>query len=184
MADLFELMGKLKIDGVEKAEKDLQRVSDAGEQSSEKLGKSSGKLGKITAAAAKLGVAAVGAAASGIALITKQSIQGYAQYEQLTGGINKIFGKNAQTVIQNAQNAYKTAGMSANDYMNTVTQFSASLVKSLGGDTVKAAKSADMAISDMSDNANMFGTNIGDIQNAYQGFAKNNFTMLKVCLAA
>lgn len=109
----------------------------------------------------------------------KAALDAYAQFEQLEGGVNKIFGKEAaQTVMKNANEAYKTAGMSANQYMETVTNFSASLISSMGGNTQAAAKVADMAIRDMSDNANTFGTNMKSIQDAYQGFAKQNYTML------
>lgn len=108
----------------------------------------------------------------------KKSLESYAQYEQLVGGVETLFKDSAKIVQDYAAGAYKTAGMTANEYMETVTSFSASLLQGLGGDTEKAAKVADMAISDMSDNANKMGTSIGLIQNAYQGFAKQNYTML------
>lgn len=108
----------------------------------------------------------------------KSSIQSYADYEQLVGGVDTLFGSNSKTVQEYANNAYKTAGLSANQYMETVTSFSASLLQSLGGDTAKSAKYADRAITDMSDNANKMGTDMSMIQNAYQGFAKQNYTML------
>jgi hypothetical protein len=157
-------------------------------------------------AAAKAGAAAVTAASGAIVALTKQSVNAYKNYEQLVGGVETLFGTGGRSLAQyakdmnlpieqavaghkalqaaqrevmsNAANAYKTAGMSANEYMETVTSFSASLIQSLDGDTVKAAKYADMAITDMSDNANKMGTDISSIQNAYQGFAKQNFTML------
>jgi phage-related protein len=111
--------------------------------------------------------------------VGKQAIEGYAEFEQLEGGVKKLFGDEmAETVKKNANDAFKTAGMTANEYMETVTSFSASLIGSLGGDTKKATDYADMAIKDMSDNANTFGTDISSIQNAYQGFAKGNFGML------
>ena len=114
-----------------------------------------------------------------IVKLGKAALDAYAQFEQLEGGVQKIFGKEAaDTVMKNANNAYKTAGMSANQYMETVTNFSASLIQSMGGNTEAAAKVADMAIRDMSDNANTFGTNMQSIQDAYQGFAKQNYTML------
>lgn len=106
------------------------------------------------------------------------SVKGYSDYEQLAGGVETLFKKSSQSVINNASKAYETAGMSANEYMETVTGFSASLLQSLGGDTQKAAAKADLAIRDMSDNANKMGTDIASIQNAYQGFAKQNYTML------
>lgn len=108
----------------------------------------------------------------------KQSLASYAQYEQLVGGVETLFKDSAKTVQDYAAQAYKTAGMSANAYMETVTGFSASLLQGLGGDTEKAAQIADMAIRDMSDNANKMGTSMESIQYAYQGFAKQNFTML------
>ena len=111
--------------------------------------------------------------------IGKAALDAYANYEQLEGGVQKIFGEEAsKDVMKYAERAYQTAGLSANEYMEQVTSFSASLISSLDGDTVKAAKVADMAVQDMSDNANTFGTDIGSIQNAYQGFAKQNYTML------
>lgn len=109
---------------------------------------------------------------------TKQIINEYAETEQLIGGVQAIFGESANSVLKNADNAFKTAGMSANEYMQTVTSFSSSLLQSLKGNTAEATRYADMAITDMSDNANRFGTDIGMIQNAYQGFAKQNYTML------
>ena len=109
----------------------------------------------------------------------KQALASYGEYEQLEGGVKKIFGDEmAQTVMTNAQNAFKTAGMSENEYMETVTGFSSSLIQSLDGDTTKATEIADRAIRDMSDNANTFGTDMSSIQYAYQGFAKGNYTML------
>ena len=111
--------------------------------------------------------------------VGKEAIAGYAEFEQLEGGVKKIFGEDmADSVIQNANNAFKTAGMSANEYMETVTGFSSSLIQSLDGDTTKAVEIADRAIRDMSDNANTFGTSMESIQFAYSGFAKGNYTML------
>lgn len=118
------------------------------------------------------------AAASGVAFLTKSSLEQYAEYEQLVGGVDTLFKQSADIVQQYADNAYKTAGMSANEYMDTVTSFSASLLQGLGGDTAKAAEVANQAITDMSDNANKMGTSMQMIQNAYQGFAKQNYTML------
>lgn len=118
------------------------------------------------------------AAASGVAFLTKSSLEQYAEYEQLVGGVDTLFKQSADIVQQYADNAYKTAGMSANEYMDTVTSFSASLLQGLGGDTAKAAEVANKAITDMSDNANKMGTSMQMIQNAYQGFAKQNYTML------
>ena len=108
----------------------------------------------------------------------KQSIMGFAEQEQLIGGVDTLFKEASAQVQQYANEAYKTAGLSANEYMETVTSFSASLLQSLGGDTAAAAQKADQAITDMSDNANKLGTDMTSIQNAYQGFAKQNYTML------
>ena len=118
------------------------------------------------------------AAATIVGKLTESAIEAFAEYEQLSGGVEKLFGDAADAVIANADEAYKTAGLSANDYLETVTNFSASLISSLGDDTQAAVDYADVAIQDMSDNANVFGTDIASIQNAYQGFAKGNFTML------
>ena len=140
-----------------------------------KLG-SLGKSGLSVVSKAMSGVvAAVGA---GAAAIVKSSLGVVANMEQQVGGVETLFKDSAKTVIRNANNAFKTAQLSANDYMSTVTSFSASLLQGLGGDTAKAAEIADMAIIDMADNANKMGTNMQDIQNAYQGFAKQNYTML------
>lgn len=121
-----------------------------------------------------LGKTTVKAAAS----FGKSIISEYADTEQMVDGVKTLFKNDASTVLANANNAFKTAGLSANEYMDTVTSFSASLLSGLGGDTAKAAEIADMAVQDMSDNANKFGTDMASIQNAYQGFAKQNYTML------
>lgn len=114
----------------------------------------------------------------GVAGVVDKAVDAYGDYEQLVGGVETLFGKSSDQVMKYAENAYKTAGLSANEYMDTVTSFSASLLQSLNGDTSKAADYADMAIRDMSDNANKMGTDMSSIQNAYQGFAKQNYTML------
>lgn len=136
------------------------------------------KLGSI----AKGGLKVVGVAVAGVATafagVSKAALDSVASLEQNIGGVETLFKDSAKTVIDNANNAYMTAGVSANKYMETVTSFSASLLQGLGGDTAEAARIADMAMVDMSDNANKFGTNMEDIQNAYQGFAKQNYTML------
>lgn len=136
------------------------------------------KMGDGIAAGMKTAAAATGAVVAALAGITTASVKAYADYEQLTGGVNKLFGDSAAAIMGYANEAYKTAGVSANDYMTQITSFSASLISSLGGDTAAAAEIGDMAIRDMSDNANTFGSSIGDIQNAYQGFAKGNYSML------
>lgn len=178
MADIFDLIGRMRVEGADKVKSDLASVSKSGEDTQSKLGGALSKVGGVVKTVGKVAVGAVTAAAGGIGAITKGAIEQYAQYEQLVGGVQKIFGKNAQTVIDNAAKAFQTAGMSSNEYMETVTSFSASLVQGLKGDTEAATKYADIAIRDMSDNANTYGTSIGDIQNAYNGFAKGNFTML------
>lgn len=136
------------------------------------------KLGGI----AKKGLAVTAGAIAGVTaafgVMTKQSLDSVSDLEQNIGGVETLFKDSAKTVIKNANNAFKTAGMSANEYMKNVTSFSASLLQSTSGNTQKAAKVADMAMIDMSDNANKMGTAMVDIQNAYQGFAKQNYTML------
>lgn len=122
--------------------------------------------------------AGVGAASVAVGVLGKKSLDAYASYEQLVGGVETLFKESSGIVQEYAENAYKTAGMSANAYMETVTNFSASLLQSYAGDTRAAAEQADMAITDMSDNANKMGTSIEMIKNAYQGFAKQNYTML------
>ena len=160
--NLFELFVKIGVD----------------DQASDKISGLSSKLGNGLKTAAKIGTAAVGAAATGIAALTTAAVNNYAEYEQLVGGVETLFKTSSGKVMGYAENAYKTAGLSANEYMNTVTSFSASLLQSLGGDTEAAAKYADMAITDMADNANKMGTSMESIQYAYQGFAKQNYTML------
>ena len=170
MATLFDLQAVIRLDsdqfenGVKKAEKSGSSLA------------TSLKSGRATAA--KVGAAAVGAAATAIGALTTAAVNNYAEYEQLVGGVETLFRNSADTVMGYAENAYKTAGLSANEYMETVTSFSASLLQSLDGDTKAAASAADMAITDMADNANKMGTSMEMIQNAYQGFAKGNMTML------
>ena len=160
--NLFELFVKIGVD----------------DQASSKIGNITKKLGGGLKTAAKIGTAAVSVASGAIVALTKQAVENYAEYEQLVGGVETLFKDSAGKVQEYASNAFRTAGMSANEYMSTVTSFSASLLQSLGGDTEAAANFADMAISDMSDNANKMGTSMEMIQNAYQGFAKQNYTML------
>ena len=160
--NLFELFVKIGVD----------------DQASNKLSDLSSKLGNGLKTAAKIGTAAVGAAAAGITALTTAAVNNYAEYEQLVGGVETLFKQSSDVVQQYAANAYKTAGMSANEYMETVTSFSASLLQSLDGDTAAAAEKANLAITDMSDNSNKMGTSMEMIQNAYQGFAKQNYTML------
>ena len=153
---------------------EVEDAGDSAEKSENKFSKLGGVLKTVGAA---MGAVAVAAGAAAVKL-GKEVIAAYADYEQLVGGVDTLFKDSSQQLQTYAANAYKTAGLSANDYMETVTGFSASLIQSLGGDTEKAVKYADMAITDMSDNANKMGTDMSSIQNAYQGFAKQNYTML------
>ena len=157
---------------------DTSGYSKGLDEASGKASSFASKLKSGLATAAKVSAAALTAAATGVAALTKASIDQYAEYEQLVGGVDTLFKTASDKVQQYADKAYETAGMSANEYMNTVTSFSASLLQSLGGDTEKAAQMADQAITDMADNANKMGTSMEMIQNAYQGFAKQNYTML------
>jgi phage-related protein len=153
---------------------ELKKSGEEAEKSGSKFEKLDDVLKGIGKAMAAVAVAA-GAAAMKLG---KEVVSAYADYEQLVGGVDTLFGKASQAVQSYAENAFKTAGLSANEYMETVTGFSASLIQSLGGDTAKAAQVADMAITDMADNANKMGSNMTSIQDAYQGFAKQNYTML------
>lgn len=168
--DVFDLFAKITLDS-EDYERQLRKASDDTNSFADKL-----KSGLATAG--KVAVAGLAATATAIAGLGKASIESYSEYEQLVGGVETLFGDSADAVMGYAENAFKTAGLSANEYMSTVTSFSASLLQSLGGDTEAAAQYANQAITDMSDNANKMGTSMESIQNAYQGFAKQNYTML------
>lgn len=157
---------------------DTKNLDDATSKAKKGLGGFKGFAKGIGASIAGIAAAATAAATAMLVDITKQSLKARADLEQNLGGVETLFGKNAEKVVANAKKAYQTAGVSANEYMQGVTSFSASLLQSLGGDTAKAADVADMAFRDMSDNANKFGTDMQAIQNAYQGFAKQNYTML------
>lgn len=155
----------------------------ASEKEAEKEAKSFGQ--KLAGGAKSVGKAmavsiagAMGTAVGATVAAAKKAFDLYGEYEQLAGGVETLFGDSASVVMANADKAFKTAQISANEYMSTVTSFSASLLQSLGGDTAKAAEYADRAVVDMADNANKMGTSMESIQNAYQGFAKQNFTML------
>ena len=156
--------------------------SDVGKQADKTQNTLTSKFGgaakKVGAAALAASAAVASAATAAVVDLTKQAVSAYADFEQLTGGVETLFGDAANFVELRAANAFSTAGLSANEYMETVTSFSASLIQSLGGDTEKAAQLADQAIVDMSDNANKMGSSMESIQNAYQGFAKQNYTML------
>lgn len=196
--DLFDLYARIGLDDSEYNRK-IDSASEKGSSFATSLGNGLKTAGKVA------GVA-LAAAATGIAALTKQALDGYADQEQLVGGVETLFGAAGQsleeyassvgkttteaeesyndlmraqrTVLNNADEAYKTAGLSANEYMETVTSFSAAMIQSVGGDTKKAADYADQAIIDMSDNANKMGSSMESIQTAYQGFAKQNYTML------
>lgn len=168
--NLLDLFVKISVDN-SGADKGFAETSDKANSLADKL-----KNGLATAA--KVSAAAIGAAATGVAALVKQSVDSYGDYEQLVGGVETLFKQSQDVVMGYAENAYKTAGLSANEYMETVTSFSASLLQSLGGDTDKAAEKANLAITDMADNANKMGTSMESIQNAYRGFAKANYTML------
>ena len=171
--NVFDLVAKISLDdseynsGVNKAQGTFSKLASG--------------VGNGLKTVAKVGAAAVSAGAAGVAALTKMGVEGYAQYEQLTGGIATMFEDLSWDVEQYANNAYKTAGLSANAYMETVMGFSASLTQSLvasEGNIARAADLADQTVTDMSDNANKMGTSMEMIQNAYNGFAKGNFTML------
>lgn len=168
--NLFELFVKIGADTTE-ANKGIDEVGNKTSGLGEKL-----KSGLATAG--KVAVAGVAAGATAIGALGTKAVEAYADYEQLVGGVETLFKDSQDQVMDYANNAYKTAGLSANEYMETVTSFSASLLQSLDGDTSAAADKANLAITDMSDNANKMGTDMTSIQNAYQGFAKANYTML------
>lgn len=166
---------KLRIEGAEKAEKTVQSIENSFKSASRVIGNTMNDIGSSIAnvgsqMTAGITLPIVGAVAA--------SVNEFAKLEQSIGGIETLFKDSAQTVIRNANSAFQRAGVSANNYMEQATSFSATLLQGLGGDTAKAAEYADKAIVDMSDNANKMGTDIGMIQQAYQGFAKDNYTML------
>ena len=168
--NLFELCVKIGAD-----------VSEVDKSIAETGAKTSGlgeKLKSGLATAGKVAIAGVAAGAAALGTLGTKAVAAYADYEQLVGGVETLFKDSQDQVMDYANNAYKTAGLSANEYMETVTSFSASLLQSLDGDTSAAADKANLAITDMSDNANKMGTDMASIQNAYQGFAKSNYTML------
>lgn len=189
MADVFKLFGEIAIrdeaaqkaianttkragDASKNIKKSFEKISSATvEKSFKKIGAAAVKCGKVVASGLAVGAAAVGT-------LMKASIGEYADYEQFVGGIETLFKESQGKVMEYANSAYQTAGLSANEYMETVTSFSASLLQGLDGDTEKAAEMANLAITDMADNANKMGTDMSSIQNAYQGFAKQNYTML------
>lgn len=195
--DVFSLFARIGLDTSE-YDKNLDNAGGKIHSFGERL-----KSGLATAA--KDGAAGLAAATAAVTALSKAALGSYGDYEQLTGGVETLFGAGGKSleeyaesiggmtdkakrqyndlitaqefVMEDAANAYKTAGLSANEYMETVTSFSAALIQSLGGDTMAAAEYANTAITDMSDNANKMGTAMDSIQNAYQGFAKQNFTI-------
>lgn len=205
MLELFKLFGSIGLKGVEETKKGIKDTTNTAKEESSKIEKAVNKTGEIASKVGKAAIIGATAAATAIGTITKFAIQHYAEYEQLAGGVETLFGAQgmslkkyaqsigqtveqargkydqliqAQTeVMNNAKVAYKTAGMSANDYMNTITSFAAALKQSTANET-EAAKVANQTVIDMADNANKMGTNMEDIQNAYQGFSKQNYTML------
>ena len=178
MKKAYSEIDKSQYETAENSKNDSKKFSDNWADAGEKVSEIAKKIGNGLKTAAKIGAAAVGAAAAGITALTTAAVNNYAEYEQLVGGVETLFKDSAGKVQEYAANAYKTAGMSANEYMSTVTGFSAALLRSVGGDTEKAAKLADTAITDMSDNANKMGVSLESLQNAYTGFSRGNFTML------
>lgn len=177
MTELFRLLGTVAVETGD-AKKALNDVSQEGQKTESKLSNTFSKIGKGAAVMGKAIATGMAAGATAVAGLVTAAVSAYADYEQLVGGVDTLFKESSAKVQEYAKNAYKTAGMSANEYMETVTSFSASLLQSLDGDTAKAAEKADQAITDMSDNANKMGSDIAMIQNAYNGFAKQNYTML------
>ena len=203
--DIFSLVGKITINYAD-AVNNIERVSKSAKNTAETLedvdkkadgaGDSVEDAGQAAknadsgfttwkATLANLASTAITKVISGctqlaekMADVTKSAVGHYAEYEQLVGGVETLFKDSSGKLIDYAEKAYKTAGMSSNQYMNTATSFAASLIQGLGGDTAKAVELTNLAITDMSDNANKMGTDIGSIQDAYQGFAKQNYTML------
>lgn len=172
--NIFEIFGTIAINnsGANKA------ITDTGSKASKLASNMKDSFEKIGKAAVKYGTIIATGLGAGMAVLLKNTYSEFADYEQLIGGVKKLFGDNWEAVSKYASEAYKKQGMSANEYMELATSFSASLISGLQGDTEKAAQMADMAIQDMADNANTFGTDIEMLKNAYQGFAKGNFTML------
>lgn len=164
--NLFDLVATLRLD--------TEEYEEGIKKSSGMLGGIGNAFGKI----AKVGAVALGASATAVGVLTKQSVDAYANYEQLAGGVKKLYQTASDELMEYANNAYKTSGMSANQYMEQATSFSAALVNSLDGDFSAAAKQTDVAMRAISDNFNTFGGDIGMISGAFQGFAKQNYTML------
>lgn len=167
--NLFDLAAKISLDS-----SDYERGLNDASRQTQTFGS---KMSSALATASKIGVAALTAAKAGVIALMKQAVSSFSEYQQLVGGVETLFGNASEQVLKNAENAYKTAGMSMNEYMATVTSFAASLKQSTKNEA-EAASIADMAVQDMADNANKMGTDMASIQTAYQGFAKNNYSML------
>lgn len=163
---------------IEQTENALQNLREQQRDIGANAGKDYDKVVSALQNVEKVALATTGAVAAALGKLSSDALSAYSQYEQLVGGIETLFAGAEDIVLENAENAFKTAGVSANNYMQTVTSFSATLLQGLDGDTEKAARIADQALIDMSDNANKMGTAMGSIQYAYQGFAKQNYTML------
>lgn len=182
--DVFDLHARITLDtkgyekGVEETKKSFHGLGSFLESAGKGIGKTFSALATGAEKLAKASAVAIGAASTAITGLVKSSLDQYANYEQLVGGVDKIFGESSKKVQEYANQAFQTAGLSANEYMETVTSFSASLLQSLSGNTEMAADVADRAIRDMADNMNTYGSDMSSIQNAYQGFAKQNYTML------
>ena len=177
MSNLFTLFGTIAVNA-DSANRTIDSTTRKAEQSGSKIGNAFSKIGSAAVACGKVIASGLAVGAAAMGALMKGSLESFADYEQLVGGIETLFKESKQKVMDYANEAYKTAGLSANEYMETVTSFSASLLQGLGGDTERASEYAHMAIVDMSDNANKMGSDMATIQNAYQGFAKQNYTML------
>lgn len=156
----------------------VDAVTDGAKKSIDQLENNVSKLGSAAVAAGKVAAAGFATLAAGVGVVGKQALDAYADYEQLVGGVDKLYGESSGKLQQYAAQAYATSGLSANKYMEQATSFSASLISSLGGDTNAAADLTNTAMQSMADNVNVFGSNMEDVQNAFQGFAKQNYTML------
>lgn len=172
--NVFDLFAKISLDTSE-YEKGLD---DAGEKGKSFISNLGSGLSKVGGMVVKATTAAVAAGSAAISKITMDAVSAYGDYEQLAGGVETLFGSSANKVMADADKAFKTAGMSANEYMETSIQSAAALINSLGGDQAKAADLMNMSITDMADNVNKMGTSMEGVQNAYRGFSRGNFTML------
>lgn len=168
--NVFDLVAKISIDSSE-----YDRGLDSAAGKTKGFGS---KVGGLLGGVAKVGVASLAAVSGAVLAMSKGAVSSYSRYEQLVGGVDKLYGAASGKLQQYADNAFMTAGMSANQYMETATSFSAALINSLGGNTQKAADMTDVAMRAMSDNVNVFGSSMDSVQNAFQGFAKQNYTML------